>query len=69
MEISACNLLKGVIKKVEVGAVNPEVILEIAFGIEVTSIITRASAERLGLSEGKTAHAVIKSSDAMIAVE
>lgn len=69
MEISARNSLKGTIKKIEVGAVNTEVTLEITPGIEVISIITKASAERLGLSEGKIAYAVVKSSDVMIAVE
>jgi molybdopterin-binding protein len=44
-------------------------VVEIASGIEVTSIITKASAEHLGLTVGKEVYAVIKSSDVMIAVE
>ena len=35
MEISARNSLKGTIKKIEVGAVNTEVTLEITPGVEV----------------------------------
>ncbi|MBW4474785.1 MAG: TOBE domain-containing protein [Stenomitos rutilans HA7619-LM2] len=60
MWISARNLLKGIVKKIEVGAANIEIILEITPGIEVTSIIKKSSAEKLGLSKGKIAYAVIK---------
>lgn len=68
MKISARNALKGTVKKVQAGAVNAEVIIEIAPGIEVTSIITMDSVESLGLKEGQQAYAVIKSSDVMVAV-
>lgn len=69
MQISARNALKSTIKKVIPGAVNTEVLLEIAPGVEVTAIITKESAEKLGLAEGKTAYAVIKSSDVMVAID
>ncbi len=69
MNVSARNLLKGTVKQIVLGAVNAEVTLEIAPDIEVTSVITKASAERLGLEVGKQAYAVIKSSDVMIAVD
>ncbi len=69
MEISARNTLKGTIKSIVSGAVNSEITLEVAPGVEVVSIITKSSAERLGLSEGKTAYAVIKASDVMIATD
>jgi molybdopterin-binding protein len=69
MKMSARNIFKGTVKQVVTGAVNTEVILEIAPGVEFTSIITRTSAEQLGLDEGKVAYAVIKSSDVMIAVD
>lgn len=69
MKFSARNVLKGRVKQVVMGAVNTEVTLEVAPGIEVTSIITRASAEQLELAEGKEAYAVIKSSNVMIAVD
>ncbi len=69
MKVSARNILKGTVKKVVTGAVNTEVTLEIAPGVEITSMITRASAEELGLAEGKEAYAVIKSSNVMIAVD
>ncbi|MBF2051590.1 TOBE domain-containing protein [Leptolyngbya sp. NK1-12] len=69
MEISARNALKGTIKTIDVGAVNTEVVLEVAPGVEITAIITKASAERLGLSVGKEAYAVVKASDVMVAVD
>lgn len=69
VKISARNIFKGTVKQLVVGAVNTEVILEIAPGVEITSMITRASAEQLGLAEGKEAYAVIKSSNVMIAVD
>ncbi|MGI0486905.1 TOBE domain-containing protein [Pantanalinema rosaneae CENA516] len=69
MKVSARNALKGVVKSVVTGAVNDEVTVEIAPGVEVTAVITKTSAESLGLAVGKEAYAVIKSSDVMIAVD
>jgi molybdopterin-binding protein len=64
--ISARNVLKGKVKKVEHGAVNSEIIVELPGGMEIVSIITKSSAERLGLKEGKEVSAVIKASNVMI---
>ena len=69
MEISARNTLKGRIKRIAQGAVNTEVVIELPNGIEVVSIITKESAERLNLSEGKEVYAVIKASDVMVATD
>ncbi len=69
MKMSARNVLKGTVKRVVTGVVNTEVIIEIAPGVEITSVITKASAEQLGLAEGKQAYAVIKSSNVMVAVD
>jgi molybdopterin-binding protein len=69
MKISARNTIKGTVKAIEIGAVNAEVVLEIAPGVEITAIITKASAENLGLSVGKEAYSVVKSSDVMIAID
>ena len=69
MKLSARNILKGKVIKVIPGAVNSEVILELAGGAQVVSIITKESAENLGLSVGKTAYAVIKASSVMMAVD
>lgn len=69
MKISARNTLKGTVKSIEVGAVNTEVVLELASGLEITSVVTKASAEKLGLSVGKEAYAVIKASDVIVGID
>lgn len=69
MKISARNVLKGRVKKLTEGAVNTEVVVELSGGEEVVSIITKSSAEHLGLEVGKEIHAVIKASSVMIAVD
>ena len=68
MEISARNTLKGTIKTVQTGAINSEVTLEIAPGIEITAIITKESVDNLQLQPGKQAQAIIKASDVIIGV-
>jgi molybdopterin-binding protein len=69
MKISARNQLRGKIKKITKGAVNSEVTLELAEGLEIISIITNSSVINLGLKEGKEAYAVIKASNVMIATD
>jgi len=69
MKISARNVLKGKVKKVTRGAVNSEVLLELAGGATVVSVITNSSVDQLGLVEGKEAYAVIKASNVMVAVD
>jgi molybdopterin-binding protein len=69
MKISARNVLKGKIVKVIHGAVNSEITLELPGGQQIVSIITKASAERLGLKEGVDAYAVIKASEVMVATD
>lgn len=69
MKISARNNLKGVVKSINHGAVNTEVVIELPGGAEITSIITKSSAERLGLKVGKEAYAIIKASSVILATE
>ena len=69
MQLSARNAIKGTVKSVDIGAVNVEIVLEIAPGVEITSIITKKSCENLGLDVGKEAYAVIKASNVMMGVE
>jgi molybdopterin-binding protein len=69
MKISARNVLKAKVKKVVTGAVNNEIILELADGSEVVSVITKSSSERLGLAPGKDVYAVVKASNVMIAID
>lgn len=69
MKLSARNVLKGKVKSVQPGAVNDEVVMELAGGLEIVSVITKNSAEHLGLAPGKDAYAVIKASNVMIATD
>ena len=69
MKVSTRNTLKGTIKNVDLGVVNAEITLEIAPGVEVVSIITKSSAERLDLTVGQSAYALIKATDVAIAVD
>ncbi len=69
MKISARNTLKGKVKSITDGAVNSEVVVELPGGAEIVSIITKTSAQSLGLAVGKEVYAVIKASNVMIAVD
>jgi molybdopterin-binding protein len=69
MKLSARNVIKGKVKQVTHGAVNSEVMVELPGGAEVVSIITKASAESLGLAAGKEVYVVIKASNVMLAVD
>lgn len=69
MKISARNQLKGIVKKVNEGSVNTEVVIELAPGVEITSIITKTSAESLEIKVGKQVYAVVKASNVMVGVE
>jgi len=69
MKISARNVLKGTVAKITPGSVNTEVVLELSGGIQVVSMISKDSAEKLGLAPGREAYAVIKASNVMVAVD
>jgi molybdopterin-binding protein len=68
MHVSARNVLKGRVKKINVGSVNTEVIIDVG-GAEIVSIITKSSAEELKLEVGGEAYAVIKASNVMLGVD
>jgi molybdate transport system regulatory protein len=67
MKTSARNALRGVITSVTEGAVNAEVALRIADGVEVVAIITRQSVEDLDLAPGQAVIALIKASSIILA--
>ncbi len=69
MKISARNQLKGKVVKVEKGAVNSIVVLDIGGGNRITSTVTNAAVEELGLQEGVDAYALIKASNVLLGVE
>ncbi|GIU50469.1 molybdopterin-binding protein [Shewanella sp. 1_MG-2023] len=69
MKISARNSLVGKILSIEEGSVNNEVVIELAQGVEITSVVTKKSCEQLGLVVGGNAYAIIKASNVMVAVD
>ena len=69
MKISARNVIKGKVKKLNPGAVNTEIIIELPGGTEIVSIITKSSADSLAVQEGKEVYAVIKASNVMLGVD
>ena len=69
MKLSARNVLAGRVKSVTPGAVDCEVVVEIAPTIEVVSVIIKRSAETLGLKVGVKVYTIIKASNVMIGVD
>jgi molybdopterin-binding protein len=69
VKISARNMLPATVTRVTRGAVNCEVEMTLRGGDKVVASITLASADSLGLVEGKAAYAVIKASSVMVGVE
>ena len=69
MKLSARNVRPATVKSITPGAVDSEVIVELAPGLEVVAIITKQSAEKLGLRAGGKAYAIIKASNVMIGVD
>src|SRR5689334_19319204 len=66
IEISARNQLRGTIVEVRADGVMAEVVIRIG-DQDLVAIITRSSAERLGLAKGDEVLAVIKSTEVMVA--
>lgn len=67
-QISACNRLTGQVSDREDGAVNSEITLDLGGGKTITAIVTKRSAESLGLTPGSTATAFFKASHVIIAM-
>ena len=66
--LSARNRLKGTVKSVKLGQVMAEVIVAVG-DLEMVSIISRTSAERMGLKAGDAVEAVVKATEVMISRE
>lgn len=69
MKISARNQLKGKVVKVEKGAVNAIVKLDIGGGNVISATVSLESVKELGIKEGKKAVAIIKATSVMIGVK
>jgi molybdate transport system regulatory protein len=68
IRLSARNCLEGKVLSVTDGAVNAEVVIELAGGARVYSIVTREAVSELGLAKGVSATAVIKASHIILGV-
>ncbi len=66
MKLSARNMLKGTVENVELGAVMASIKIQVDSPGLVTAIITKESAEKLGLKKGDIVTAVIKSTEVMV---
>jgi molybdopterin-binding protein len=64
--LSARNQFKGTVKSIKLGEVMAEVIVSVS-GLEIVSVITRSSAESLGLKVGIEVTTVIKSTEVLLA--
>ena len=69
MKLSARNVLKGKVKSISTGMVNSEVVIELPGGAEITSIVTKTSAESLNLKEGSSVYAIIKASNVIVGTD
>jgi len=69
MKVSARNLVPGKIKSITNGLVSTEVVVEAAPGVEIVSVITKHSAEAMGLKEGVAVKAMIKASSVMLVTD
>jgi molybdate transport system regulatory protein len=67
MKTSARNQFSGVVSAVTTGAVNDEVELTLGKNTRIVAVVTRQSAESLGLKVGSQAFALIKASSIIIA--
>jgi len=67
MQVSARNALKGIVREITGDGILCEVVLDLGNGQEIVSVITRSSAQRLGLRPGTQATALIKSTEVLLA--
>jgi molybdate transport system regulatory protein len=65
MGLSARNQLPGVVEEVRLGDVMAHVMVRVGANM-VESVITRTSAEELGLKKGDAVRVVVKSTEVMI---
>lgn len=69
MKTSARNQFKGTITSLKLGGVMADVTIDIGNGQQMSAVITRESAERLGLAEGKAVIAMVKATEVIVATE
>jgi molybdopterin-binding protein len=65
MPLSARNQLPGTIQEIQVGDIMAHVVVQVGDNL-IESVITRNSAEELGLKKGDSVKVVVKSTEVMI---
>jgi molybdopterin-binding protein len=65
MPLSARNQLPGVIESIQAGDIMAHVVVKVGDNL-IESVITRSSADELGLKKGDPVRVVVKSTEVMI---
>jgi molybdopterin-binding protein len=65
MALSARNQLPGTIQDIQIGDILAHVVVQVGDNV-IESVITRNSAEELGLKKGDAVRVVVKSTEVMI---
>jgi molybdate transport system regulatory protein len=65
MALSARNQLPGTIEEIQIGDIMAHVVVRVGSNL-IESVITRNSAEDLGLKKGDAVRVVVKSTEVMI---
>jgi molybdopterin-binding protein len=65
MALSARNQLPGKVKDIQLGDIMAHVVVKVGSSL-IESVITRTSAEELGLKKGDSVRVVVKSTEVMI---
>lgn len=68
MRFSARNRLQGIVSRVQPGAVNTEVVIDLGGGGSVAAIVTHESSRTLNLKPGASATAIFKASSVIIGI-
>ena len=69
MKISARNQFRGIVTKIQKGAVNGIVKIDIGGGNLMSATISMNAIEELVLAVGKPAYAVVKATSVMVGVD
>lgn len=67
-KLSARNRLSGQIARIQEGAVNAEVVIDLGGGLSVAAVVTNESVSSLGLTVGQPASALFKASSVILGV-
>ena len=65
MKLSARNQLPGTVEQVHLGEIMARIVVKVGEHV-IESVITRQSAEELGLKQGDSVRVIVKSTEVMI---